>query len=83
MGASNKSSSVVEGAADKVDGGYELPRMSKLGGTENDEHEMRMLGKTQQLNVSPNNSDRCYTGWSLTFCRETSASSRRWVLLAR
>ncbi|KAM7188891.1 Amino acid/polyamine transporter I [Naviculisporaceae sp. PSN 640] len=49
MGNSNKSS-VIEGVTDKIEAGYETPRTSKLGGTEHDEHEMRMLGKTQQLN---------------------------------
>lgn len=32
-------------------GGYEMQSYSKLGGTEADEHDMQMLGRTQQLNV--------------------------------
>lgn len=32
-------------------GGFELRNYSQLGGTENDERDMQMLGRTQQLNV--------------------------------
>lgn len=32
-------------------GGFELRDYSQLGGTENDERDMQMLGRTQQLNV--------------------------------
>lgn len=32
--------------------GAELGSSSGMGGTDHDEHEMRMLGRTQQLNVS-------------------------------
>jgi hypothetical protein len=31
--------------------GYELRSWSQLGGTDADEHDMQMLGRTQQLNV--------------------------------
>lgn len=31
--------------------GIELQNVSQLGGTDADEHEMRILGRTQQLNV--------------------------------
>lgn len=65
MGSSNKSSVIEATSADKVEAGYgDMPMVSKLGGTDADEHEMRMLGKTQQLNVSSNNSNP--SGWSLT-----------------
>jgi hypothetical protein len=32
-------------------GGFELQSYSKLGGTDADERDMQMLGRTQQLNV--------------------------------
>ncbi|KAK4213058.1 amino acid/polyamine transporter I [Rhypophila decipiens] len=50
MGSSDKSSVVEATTADKAEAGYDMPTVSKLGGTEADEYEMRMLGKTQQLN---------------------------------
>lgn len=36
---------------DHLEEGFELKDMSKLGGTQADEHDMRMLGRTQVLNV--------------------------------
>jgi hypothetical protein len=36
----------------RLENGVELKRWSGLGGTDHDENEMRMLGRTQQLNVS-------------------------------
>ena len=38
--------------------GAEVGSPSGLGGTDHDEHEMRMLGRTQQLNVSRTSSHR-------------------------
>ena len=37
---------------DRVEDGIEMRNFSQLGGTDADEHEMRMLGRIQQLNVS-------------------------------
>jgi hypothetical protein len=34
-----------------IESGFELRNYSQLGGTENDERDMQMLGRTQQLNV--------------------------------
>jgi len=42
---------VIEGASSSENDGFELPNISKLGSTAADEHEMRMLGRTQVLNV--------------------------------
>lgn len=83
MGAPSNKSSVVEAtSADKHEDGSDMPTRSKLGGTESDEHEMRMLGKTQQLNVRHD-----MICWTVTqadqISRETFASSPLWVLLAR
>lgn len=36
-----------------MDGQFEMRNYSQLGGTENDERDMQMLGRTQQLNVRP------------------------------
>jgi choline transport protein len=41
----------VEVDSDQPENGIEMQNLSKLGGTNNDENEMAMLGKTQQLNV--------------------------------
>lgn len=37
--------------SDPTEDGIEMRNYSQLGGTEADEREMRMLGRTQQLNV--------------------------------
>lgn len=44
---------VVESGShsDPADNGFEMQNYSQLGGTHADEQEMRMLGRTQQLNV--------------------------------
>jgi len=42
---------IVEGTSGPDDGVYELQNTSKHGGTAADEHDMRMLGRTQVLNV--------------------------------
>lgn len=43
---------VVESShSDPTEDGFEMRNYSQLGGTEADEQEMRMLGRTQQLNV--------------------------------
>jgi len=88
MGASSNKSSVVEATSpEKPESGHEVPTTSKMGGTENDEHEMRMLGKTQQLNVSRDVICSIVTqGASVDadqMRRETFASSRLWGLLVR
>jgi choline transport protein len=45
----------IEGKnSEREDDGFELRSHLKLGGTETDEHDMRMLGRTQQLNVRIN-----------------------------
>ena len=36
---------------EREEAGFELSNLSQLGGTEADELDMRMLGRTQQLNV--------------------------------
>lgn len=36
---------------EREENGFELRSLNQLGGTEADEHDMRMLGRTQQLNV--------------------------------
>ena len=42
----------VEGSNyEREDDGFELRSRTQLGGTEADEHDMRMLGRIQQLNV--------------------------------
>ncbi len=42
----------VEGSnSEREDDGFELRSWTQLGATEADEHDMRMLGRTQQLNV--------------------------------
>jgi hypothetical protein len=43
-------SQVVESSSTE-EGGFELRNYSQLGGTEADERDMQMLGRTQQLNV--------------------------------
>jgi hypothetical protein len=40
-----------ESSSDPENGAFEMQTRSKLGGTEADEQDMRMLGRTQQLNV--------------------------------
>ena len=42
--------SVLE-ANSRTDEVYEMEPTSKLGGTNNDDHDMQMLGRVQQLNV--------------------------------
>jgi hypothetical protein len=45
---------VVDGSnsnSERDDDGFELRSWAQLGGTEADEHDMRTLGRTQQLNV--------------------------------
>jgi len=42
---------IVEGTSSTDSDGFEMRSLSKLGGTEADEQEMRMLGRTQVLNV--------------------------------
>jgi hypothetical protein len=44
---------------------YEMQPTSKLGGTNHDDHDMRMLGRTQQLNVcegTPSDIASCGSG---------------------
>lgn len=41
----------MEGSS-RVDEVYEMQTTSRLGGTNHDDHDMQMLGRTQQLNVS-------------------------------
>ncbi|KAJ9142926.1 Amino acid permease [Pleurostoma richardsiae] len=41
---------VVEGAAHDLEDGIEMRNLSRSRGTDTDEHEMRMLGRIQQLN---------------------------------
>lgn len=48
--AANANADTVESPVSEH-GGYEMQSYSKLGGTEADEHDMQMLGRTQQLNV--------------------------------
>jgi hypothetical protein len=54
MSSDNQKPYIVEDTSipDHPDNGFELRNLSQLGGTEIDDHEMRMLGRTQQLNVS-------------------------------
>jgi len=43
---------VVEGSnSSREEAGFEMHSWSQLGGTEADEHDMQVLGRTQQLNV--------------------------------
>ncbi len=46
-----KSYAVVTSNYNREDAGFELRSRSQLRGTDADEHEMQMLGRTQQLNV--------------------------------
>ena len=46
-----KGFAVEESNSEREDDGYELRSWSQLGGTDADENDMRMLGRTQQLNV--------------------------------
>ncbi|KAB5555054.1 amino acid permease [Coniochaeta sp. 2T2.1] len=49
MTTNSQKNSVLE-ASRRTDEVYELEPTSKLGGTNNDDHDMRMLGRVQQLN---------------------------------
>jgi hypothetical protein len=44
-------SHAVEGINFSYEGGFELRSEGQLGGTDTDQHEMRVLGRIQQLNV--------------------------------
>jgi hypothetical protein len=71
----------VNSHADEV---YEMQPASKLGGTDHDNHDMRVLGRVQQLNVRRKGNysiiqDDVYellTDTDLNSCSETSASFR-------
>jgi choline transport protein len=41
----------AESSSVEANDNFEMQNMSQLGGTNNDEHDMRMLGRTQVLNV--------------------------------
>jgi hypothetical protein len=47
----SKNNVVERSNSSREEDGYELPNWSQLGGTDADEHDMQMLGRTQQLNV--------------------------------
>jgi hypothetical protein len=66
---------VETGVVKAEENAFELRSRSKLAGTEADQHDMRVLGKTQQLNVSE--FPGCALGRSmpLTLFSEISASS--------
>ena len=69
------------GVINADENGFELRSRSKMAGTEADQHDMRILGKTQQLNVSK---PAVYNlSISLTRFSETSASSLSWDSPAR
>jgi hypothetical protein len=51
MSKDQKLQIIEGGSAHENDHGFELQNLSKLGGTEADDHDMRMLGRTQVLNV--------------------------------
>lgn len=75
---------------------YEMRSFSRFGGTDADEHDMHILGRVQELNVSQDASQpatdlapaaRGFTNDAALMmfssaCRETFASSRHWVLHA-
>jgi choline transport protein len=42
---------IAESSSVEANDNFELQNISKLGGTNNDEHDMAMLGRTQVLNV--------------------------------
>lgn len=46
-----KGLAAVTSYSDPTEDGFQIRNYSKLGGTEVDDQEMRMLGRTQQLNV--------------------------------
>lgn len=46
-----KDYAVDEVSPERGGGGFEMRSWSQLGGTDADEHDMRALGRTQQLNV--------------------------------
>lgn len=51
MAEIQKEYAVESSGSDRVDNGVELRSWSAIGGTDHDENEMRMLGRTQELNV--------------------------------
>jgi hypothetical protein len=44
-------SHMAESSSVEANDNFEMRNISQLGGTNNDEHDMRMLGRTQVLNV--------------------------------
>jgi choline transport protein len=42
---------IAENSSVEANDNFEMRNISQLGGTTNDEHDMRMLGRTQGLNV--------------------------------
>jgi hypothetical protein len=44
-------SHMAESSSVEANDNFEMQNISQLGGTNNDEHDMRMLGRTQVLNV--------------------------------
>ena len=58
---------IVESSSVEATDNLEMQNISKLGGTNNDEHDMAMLGRTQVLNVRDRRIQKCcqhitYTG---------------------
>lgn len=62
MSTESSKDNVVEhvgGANGAAGDDYEMRSFSRLGGTDADEHDMRVLGRVQQLNVGPNTVQSC------------------------
>jgi choline transport protein len=51
MSEDQKGYVLEESSLEREENGFEMCNLTQLGGTEADEHDMRMLGRTQQLNV--------------------------------